>query len=173
MLTTAAMLAAKNNVSSDEWLTPTDVWADFKTVLKEDDVVWEPFVSKLQHLSKDAWTQLDVPCIETTTDFFTQDMPKDATVLVSNPPFSKKFQVVEHCLQHKELKFALLLPSWVFASATVRKIIYKTSTTDIALIVPKKRVHYVHPHTLKQMKKTNFDSAFISRGILPAGVHYL
>lgn len=178
MYTTAAMGGQKKGFQreflvNDEWITPEDVWQEFATLITEKEILWEPFVCKDQQFSKQCWDKLGIPCIQTFTDFFETNMPKEATVLISNPPFSKKFEVVEKCLQDKDLRFALLLPAWVFASSTVRKIIYKTKPKDLALIVPKKRVHYLHPKTLHQHRKTNFDSVFISRGILPAGVHYL
>ena len=138
--------------TSDDWLTPDDVWRDVKIVLKVNDVIWEPFVSHTHHVSKDTWQDCGIQCIETTTDFFNEKMPEEATVLVSNPPFSRKFDVLRSCLERSNLRFALLLPSWVFASATVRKIIKEFGAeNNLSLIVPTKRVHYLHPETLKQM----------------------
>ena len=179
MYTTAAMAAAKKGLQNreflinDEWLTPNEVWQEFATLITDKEIIWEPFVSQNHQLSKQSWDKLSIQCIQTFSDFFQTEKPKQATILVSNPPFSKKFQVLEKCLNNKDLRFALLLPAWVYASSTVRKIIYKTDAKGLALIVPKKRVHYLHPKTLAQHRKTNFDSVFISRGILPAGVHYL
>ena len=179
MFTTAAMVAQKKGLDNrkylvnDEWLTPEHVWQEISTLITEKEVLWEPFVSKHHQLSKQSWDKLGIPCVQTFSNFFETEKPKDATILISNPPFSKKFEVIEHCLETKDLRFALLLPAWVFASSTVRKIIYKTDAKDLALIVPKKRIHYLHPETLAQHRKTNFDSIFISRGVVPAGVHYL
>lgn len=48
-------------------------------------------------------------CICTDTDFFTTDPPAEAEAVISNPPFSRKKEVVKR-LDELGMKFALILP---------------------------------------------------------------
>jgi len=157
---------------SDHWITQPKTWVEFSRVLRTDEKIWEPFVCKSHHISKETWEKNGFECIETESDFFTTEMPATTTCLISNPPFSRKFDVLDKCF-HLNLKFALLLPSWVFASSTFRKLIKKYGINDLSLIIPSKRVHYINPESMEIGKKTNFDSIFITRCMIEPGIYYL
>tara|TARA_B100000780_G_scaffold277153_1_gene247207 strand:+ start:924 stop:1421 length:498 start_codon:yes stop_codon:yes gene_type:complete len=157
---------------SDHWLTQPETWIEFSQIIQKEEIIWEPFVCEGHAISTETWRKNGFGCIQTNSDFFHTIMPESTTCLISNPPFSKKFDVLEKCFQSK-IRFALLLPVWVFASSTFRKLLKKYVVQELALIVPSKRVHYINPTTLKVMNKTNFDSIFLSCGIVKGGLYYL
>ena len=81
---------------SDTWDTPHFAYEEISQFLCEDDVVWEPFVGPERRQSEDIWEKLQVRYKATRSDFFQTKMPDACTILVSNPPFSRKFDVIEH-----------------------------------------------------------------------------
>ena len=157
----------KSKNYSDDWETPPELLlSTLPTILPTKSTIWEPFVG-ISNRSTKVYKQLGHTVHETTCDFFTIDKwPLDssgkAMILVSNPPFSRKFEVLDRLFQFKQ-PFAILLPSWVFSSATVRKMI-KKHDIDIQLVIPNMRTHYFNTEG-QQVRKTAFDSAYIAYGL--------
>ena len=157
---------------NDHWLTQPKTWKEFAQFLQKDEVIWEPFVCQPHNISKETWEELGYECIQTTSDFFETTQPPSTTCLISNPPFSRKFDVLEKCFD-SNMRFSLLVPSWVMACSTFRKLVKKYNVQDLAIVIPSKRTHYINPTTMKVLNKTNFDSLFMSRGMISAGIYYL
>ena len=157
---------------NDHWLTQSKTWKEFAQVLSKDEVVWEPFVCQPHNISQKTWEEIGYKCVQTTSDFFETIVPSSTTCLISNPPFTRKFDVLDRCFQIN-LRFALLLPSWVMACSTFRKLVKKYNVLDLAIVIPSKRTHYINPKTMEILNKTNFDSLFISRGMIQPGIYYL
>ena len=159
--------AIKNVNYSDLWETPEELLiSTLPTILPTKSTIWEPFVG-LSNRSTKIYKKLGHTVLETTCDFFTIDKwPLDASgkpmILVSNPPFSRKFEVLDTLFEFKQ-PFAILLPSWVFSSATVRKMI-KKHNVDIQLVIPNMRTHYFNTEG-QQVRKTAFDSVYIAYGL--------
>jgi len=159
--------AIKNVSYSDLWETPEELLlSTLPTIVPTKSTIWEPFVG-ISNRSSKVYKQLGHAVYETTCDFFTIDKwpvnkQGNAMILVSNPPFSRKFEVLDRLFQFKQ-PFAILLPSWVFASATVRKMIHKHNI-DIQIIVPNMRTHYYNTEG-QQIRKTAFDSVYIAYGL--------
>ena len=157
---------------NDHWLTQPSTWRELAQLLQKEEVVWEPFVCQPHNISQQTWKEMNYGCVQTTNDFFETLMPPSATCLISNPPFSRKFDVLDKCFE-SNLRFALLLPSWVMACSSFRKLVKKYKVEDLAIVIPSKRTHYINPKTMETLKTTNFDSLFISRGISSPGLYYL
>jgi len=159
--------AIRNVKYSDLWETPDTLWNSVLPKLYTKPIrIWEPFVGVTNRSTK-IFKELGHDVIETTDDFFTLTWPETADVLISNPPFSRKFEVLEKLIQLQEYKthpFMILLPSWVFASATVRTMVKKYKI-ELQIVVPPMRVHYYHPETHQQVRKTAFDSVFVGYGL--------
>lgn len=70
--------------------------------------VWLPFRDQ-----NSAWvkvlTEKGMDCVVTEGDFFTTDPPEGVQCIISNPPFSKKKEVMER-IKQLDLRFALILP---------------------------------------------------------------
>ncbi len=159
--------AIKNISYSDLWETPPELLlSTLPTILPTKSTIWEPFVG-ISNRSTKTYLELGHAVLETTSDFFTIDeWPLDKhgkpMILVSNPPFSRKFEVLDRLFQFKQ-PFAILLPSWVFASASVRKMM-KKHDIDIQIIIPNMRTHYFNTEG-QQVRKTAFDSVYIAYGL--------
>ena len=152
---------------SDLWDTPPWVWEEVAQFIStKDDVVWEPFVSST-HYSKSCWENLDIQCIETESDFFETTMPSGCTLLVSNPPFSRKFDVLERVFEENIQRFALVFPANTYASASVKRLIQKYNVNDLQLYVPSKRMNFRSVVDPEKKSRAGFDSVFICRNFLP------
>ena len=94
-------------------------------------------------------------------------------LLLSNPPFSQKFKVLEALVEAQEdgevKPFMILLPSWVYASATWRKLVRKKKFKP-QMYVPTLRLNFFSPVDFKQKKATSFDSTCICYGM--TGEHW-
>lgn len=78
---------------------------------REHDVIWEPFAApgnrSAAYMRRRGYTVRS-----DTGDFFAHTKPPaGVTVLVSNPPFSRKADVIRHLLDTLHLPFVLLLPA--------------------------------------------------------------
>lgn len=159
--------AIKNVNYSDLWETPEELLiSTLPTILPTKSTIWEPFVG-ISNRSTKIYKQLGYTVYETTCDFFTIDKwpvnkQGNAMILVSNPPFSRKFEVLDRLFEFKQ-PFMLLLPSWVYGSATVKKMIKKHGV-DIQLVIPNMRTHYYNTEG-QQIRKTAFDSVYIAYGL--------
>ncbi|MBV69311.1 MAG: hypothetical protein CMJ08_05885 [Pelagibacterales bacterium] len=161
----AAAIRSKNY--SDNWETPAELYkAVIPKILPVPADIWEPFIG-CTNLSTKTLQSLGHNVFETNTDFFDTEWPHEngqPRVLLSNPPFSQKFKVLERLLIENK-PFLLLVPAWVYASATFRNMVKKHDRHDVQLVVPPMRVHYVDPETHLQRKGTAFDSVFIASGV--------
>ena len=71
-------------------------------------IVWLPFNDRGNAFDR-VLPQHGHKVICTDTDFFTTEPPKGVEAVISNPPFSKKKQVIER-LDALGLKYALIMP---------------------------------------------------------------
>ena len=136
----------KGSIANDEFYTPKDVWALIQSRIPRDRVIWEAFRGdgkSAEHLRSFG---CKVVCED--EDFFTVNR---GDIVVSNPPFSKKKDVV---LRLRELNkpFILLMPYEVLFTK------YFTPFQDeIQLLIPKKRVSFLRDNKLV---KFNYDCVF-------------
>lgn len=75
-------------------IRPMNVWCPFD----QEWSVWIPVLKRHGH-----------KVVATSTDFFTTDPPPGTEAIISNPPFSRKKDVVKR-IDELGLKFALILP---------------------------------------------------------------
>ena len=157
---------------SDNWETPPEFYKHLYPLVK-DYKIWEPFVG-VTHRSTKAMTELGLDVQETPTDFFEQvnNWPCDdegkPKLLLSNPPFSEKFKVLQTLVEIQRdgvvKPFMILLPSWVYASATFRKLVKKEKFKP-QIYVPAIRLNFYSSVDFKQKKATSFDSTCICYGM--------
>lgn len=136
----------KGYVANDEYYTPKEEWVKIQKYLPKDKVIWEAFRGD----GKSAEYLRDLGCrvVCEDEDFFQAD---HGDVVVSNPPFSKKKQVLERLFALKK-PFILLMPYEV--------LFYKYLTPfkdDLQLLIPNERIQF-----LKDGEKVrfNYDCAF-------------
>ena len=115
------------------------------------------FVCQPHNISQKTWEEIGYKCVQTTSDF-------NHHAILCNL-FDLEPAFLNSTCWTSALK-ALLLPSWVMACSTFRKMVQKYNVLDLAIYIPSKRTHYINPKTTQILNKTNFDSLFISRGLI-------
>ena len=125
---------------SDNWITPVWVWEVIRPFIPPETTLWEGFPSPC--LTSVRALQKIGEVVVTKGDFFDVST---STMCVTNPPFSIKFKALERLLQTGN-DFALLIPSWCMACATVRKLVHKYSFEPHFIMLPK-RVHFLDPES--------------------------
>ena len=157
---------------SDNWETPPEFYEHLLPLVKGRKI-WEPFVG-VTHRSTKAMQSFGLDVLETPNDFFdvVKEWPRDSEgkprLLLSNPPFSLKFKVLEALVEAQEdgevKPFMILLPSWVYASATWRKLVRKKKFKP-QMYIPTLRLNFFSSVDFKQKKATSFDSTCICYGM--------
>ena len=116
----------------DEYETPYSAWESINEYLPKDKVIWEAFMSS--GLSGEHLRSLGCNVIHQKEDFFETN---HGDVIVTNPPFSKKKQVL-HRLKQLNKPFILLLPASVLGTKMMSELF-----PDIQIIIPKGRISYI------------------------------
>jgi hypothetical protein len=122
----------EQNRKDDEYETPHSAWESINEYLPKDKVIWEAFMSS--GLSGDSLRSLGCTVIHQKEDFFENNR---GDVIVTNPPFSKKKQVLQR-LKELDKPFILLLPASVLGTKMISDWF-----PDIQIIIPKGRISYL------------------------------
>jgi hypothetical protein len=115
---------------SDDYETPKEAWEAIVTFLPRDKVIWEPFY--FNGNSGRCFTELGFQVIHENEDFFEHNK---GDIVVSNPPFSKKKEIVKRLVELKKPFILLMRDS--FLTTMSAKI------PGLQLIVPKRRIQFV------------------------------
>ena len=127
-----ALLTSKKALKNDEYETPLSAWTSIDAYLPKDKVIWEPFYAT--GASGEHLRSLGCTVIHQQEDFFEVNRGE---VIVSNPPFSIKKQVLTR-LKSLGKPFILLLPATVLGTKML-----STLFPDIQVIVPNGRISWV------------------------------
>jgi hypothetical protein len=122
----------KTFTKHDDYMTPKYAWENIQQYIPKDKVIWEAFYgdgTSGQHLR-----DLGFQVIHEDVDFFTEDR---GDIIVSNPPFSLKKQVLTR-LKALGKPFALLLPASVLGTKMLSDLF-----PDIQVLIPKGRISYL------------------------------
>jgi len=123
----------------NDFMTPDYVWDWIKDFIPKDKVIWEAFYGDGK--SGEYLSELGFNVIHDNDDFFENNK---GDIVVSNPPFSNKKQIIERLVE-LDKPFILIMP--------VSTLCYKYTRIlkeDIQLIIPKKRIKFK-----RYDKKTN------------------
>ena len=158
-------LTANRTSAGDEVYTPYYAVEPLTEFLPKDKVIWCPFDEEwsayYRLLSEKGYTVVR-SSLKEGQDFFTYE-PEKWDILVSNPPFSKKDNVLQRAFSFGK-PFALLLP----VNNIQGKRRYRIFRNRIQMLVFDGRVDY---HTRKNMQETtkgnHFGSAYFCRDLLP------
>ena len=158
-------LTADRTSSGDEVYTPFYAVEPLSEFLPKDKVIWCPFDeewSAFYQYFKENGYKVIRSSLSDGQDFFSFE-PDKWDILVSNPPFSKKDEVLKRAFSFQK-PFALLLP----VNSIQGKRRYKIFKNQIQMLVFDARVDY---HTRKNMQATtkgnHFGSAYFCRDLLP------
>ena len=145
-----ATFSSKTVAKYDDYTTPKSAWEAIKKYIPADKTIWEAFYC--DGSSGKALEELGFTTIHRNVDFFTHNL---GDIVVSNPPFSKKKEVLTR-LKELDKPFVLLMPQAVLHTKYFRELF---ADTDIQLIVPRKRVQFglYKDGIVKYEGKCNFD----------------
>ena len=161
----------------DEYMTPYYALNGFFEYTKIDTSakIWEPFfgdgtsVKKIQKIGYKNVHYEDI-------NFFEATPPSRDSIIVTNPPFSIKKQILDHIINTlKWDRFALLLPVCVIFTRYFHDILRRRGDIKIDILVPYSRVQFLKNG--KVPGKCSFDSCWVVAGIklgeTNKGYHFL
>ena len=157
-------LTSDRSEKGDECYTPYYAVTPILKYLPKNKKIWCPFDEEwsafYQTLKRKGYTVIRSALSE-GKDFFTYE-PDDYDIIVSNPPFSKKDQVIER-LYELGKPFMILLP----LNTLQGKRRYKSFRKGIQILAFDKGINY-HTNSMEHYTKGNhFASAYYCRDVLP------
>lgn len=158
-------LTANKTSAGDEVYTPFYAVEPLMEFLPKDKKIWCPFDEEwsafYQYLTEQGF-YVERSSLKDDKDFFHFE-PDEWDILVSNPPFSKKNEVLKRAFAFQK-PFALLLP----VNSIQGKARYKIFNNEIQMLCFDSRVDY---HTQQNMlfttKGNHFGSAYFCRNASP------
>lgn len=162
-----AYLNAGWTKTSDEIYTPFYAVEPILEFIPKDKVIWCPFDEEWSAFYR-MFTENGYKVIRSSLaegqDFFTYEPEEHWDIIISNPPFSKKDEILKRAYELNK-PFALLLPVNSIQGKK-RHTIFKN---DIQMLVFDMRIDYHTCGDMQKYKKGNhFGSAFFCRNILPS-----
>ena len=147
----------------DDYMTPKSAWESVAHLIPRDKVIYEAFYgdgTSGRHLR-----ELGFNVIHESIDFFKNTHLGD--LIVSNPPFTKKKEVLETLVKLNK-PFILLMPL-----ATLSREYFRRLFIDKAflLALPHKRIQFIKQG--HATSKCNFECAFFCYGLGRSGVNFL
>lgn len=150
---------SKNNSETDEQYTPHYAVVPIIKYLPRNAIIWCPFDTENSEFVlalKEAGYKVVYSHIFTGQDFFRYE-PPHWDIIVSNPPFSRKQEIVERCLSLGK-PFALLLTNlWLNSSAPCR--LFKER--ELQMLLFDKRINYLNKNAVF------FGSSYFCHKVLP------
>jgi hypothetical protein len=133
----------------DDYMTPKEAWEAIKDHIPNNKVIWEPFYgdgNSGQYLK-----DLGFNVIHEDIDFFENNK---GDIVVSNPPFSKKKEVIKRLIE-LDKPFILIMPCSTLVCSYVRDMLGDL----VQIIVPRKRIQFskLEDGKLINNGKCNFD----------------
>lgn len=162
-----AYLNAGWTKTSDEVYTPFYAVEPILEFIPKDKVIWCPFDEEWSAFYR-MFTENGYKVIRSSLaegqDFFTYEPEEHWDIIISNPPFSRKDEILKRAYELNK-PFALLLPVNSIQGKK-RHMIFKN---DIQMLVFDMRIDYHTCGDMQKYKKGNhFGSAFFCRNILPS-----
>lgn len=117
----------------DDYMTPKYAWDNIKQYIPKDKIIWEAFFGNGQ--SGQDLRDLGFNVIHEPIDFFKNNL---GDVIVSNPPFSKKKEIMKR-LKELGKPFILIMPSSVINTQYMRELF---KNENLQIIIPRKRIHF-------------------------------
>ena len=159
-------LNARTDDESNECYTPFYAVEPILKYIPKDKIVWCPFDeewSAFYQLLKERGYKVVRSSLKEGQDFFKYE-PEKWDILVSNPPFSYKDEIIERCYSFDK-PFALILP--VVTIQSIRR--FKSFKKGIQLLAFDRRIKF---HTGGDFQNYNpsgvaFGSAYYCRDLLP------
>ena len=120
-------------IKHDDYMTPKYAWEWIKDFIPKDKIIWEAFYGDGE--SGKILTDLGFNVIHEEIDFFTNTL---GDVIVSNPPFSKKKEVMTR-LKEIDKPFIIICPSSMINTQYIRQLF---KDDKLQIIIPNKRINF-------------------------------
>ncbi len=162
-----AYLTSNRTASGDEVFTPFYAVEPIIKYIPKDYTIWCPFDEEwsayYQLLQEKGYKVIRSSLVE-NEDFFTYEPQEKYDLIISNPPFSKKDEILER-LNKLNKPFMILLP---MNSLQGQKRYNTCFKNGIQILAFDKRINYHTNFDFENFKKGNhFASAYFCRNILP------
>lgn len=159
-------LTANKTSSGDEVYTPYYAVEPLLKYVSKDKIIWMPFDEEWSAFYQ-LFTENGYKCIRSSLkenkNFFEYEPDEHYDIIISNPPFSKKDEVLDRLYQLNK-QFMILLPM----NSLQGKNRYKYLSKGIQLLSFDGRVNFHTNNNFKTYKKGNhFASAYFCKDILP------
>ena len=164
-------IVAKNK--NDEYYTPRYAIEPILKYLPNNAIVWCPFDTKeslFVEMLKTKGCKVIHSHIDDGQDFFEYEPEEPYQCIVSNPPYSKKNEVLQR-LKELDKPFAMLMGAVGIFESQVRFNLMKDINVDI--LIMNKRVDFFESFSeQKPSKNPPFSSWYITSRILPRQIIY-
>jgi len=157
MLKLMTSYSSKKYIKYDDYGTPSSAFDNIKHIIEQwkDKVIFEPFYMD----GRSGQILKDMECTnvihDKEYDFFEMVDKLDYDIIISNPPFTLKKDIMTK-LKEIDKPFILIMPYSVLLSKYIRDL-YRN---DIQIIIPKKRIQFYRlneEHEPVYNGKSNFD----------------
>lgn len=158
-------LTAATDKASDEVFTPEYAVKPILKYIDKDLIVWCPFDeedSEYVRLLKANGNKVIATHIDTGHNFFDYEPEEHYDVIISNPPFSIKDDIIKH-LYELDKPYAMLLP--IPSLQGQKRFPYMKDCQ--ALIFDKRINYYTNPIKKEIQKGVSFGSFYLCRKFLP------
>ena len=143
-----ALFTKETFLNHDDYMTPKSAWENIQHYIPKDKVIWEPFYGDGE--SGEYLRQLGFEVIHEQEDFFKNNR---GDIIVSNPPFTKKKQVLTR-LKLLDKPFIIICPSSMINTQYFQSLFGKEN--NIQIIIPKKRIQFIKDGITSD-NRCNFD----------------
>lgn len=158
-------LTAKTDKASDEVFTPEYAVKPLIKYIKPDTTIWCPFdksFSKFVTTFQEAGFHVIYSHIDNGQNFFYYEPSEPYDVIISNPPFSCKDDILKRLFELNK-PYAILLP--IPSLQGQKRFPYMK---DIQYLGFDKRINYYMDAEMKQVQKgVSFGSCYICHNFLP------
>jgi hypothetical protein len=133
----------------DDYMTPKSAWEAIQQFIPADKIIWESFYGNGD--SGRYLQELGFNVIHENIDFFENDR---GDIIVSNPPFSLKKEVMERLIK-LDKPFILIMPSSTLNCTYIRDNL----KDKLQIVVPRRRIQFnkLENGKLLNTNKCNFD----------------
>lgn len=155
--------------AGDEFETRAEDIAFIASMLpvRADDVLWEPFRRDGSRNDPYALLPHRNQVVRTSTNFFDTPMPEGVTAVITNPPFSKKAEVMRRLVElgntRPHFRFALILPTIVMQRVYFDRIL-RMQPRQWEILMPNNTVRFLRDDGTgpgpKQLPLAAFKCAF-------------
>lgn len=158
-------LTAKTDKASDEVFTPAYAVKPLVKYLKPNSVIWCPFDQSWSQYVK-VFTESGFEVIYTHIDngqnFFYYEPENHYDIIISNPPFSQKDNVLKRLFELQK-PYAMLLPVPTLQGQT--RFPYMQNIQYLGF---DKRINYYKDHDMRQTQDgVSFGSCYLCKDFLP------